>query len=154
MSPYEEERWFIDKPASFCADSGGGNYRWQRVYDAQDFFFIFGFPLSDLKKIVPLERGICPYYKSLSILKLQERDSIKGDLKIREYFDKLRSSSFKCEIKFSPQGQAQLLIFYGAGFGHGVGLCQDGAKAMADKGYDYKQILRHYYPNTEIKKAY
>lgn len=42
--------------------------------------------------------------------------------------------------------------FYGRGWGHGVGLCQDGAKAMADKGYDYKKILQFYYPGSKITK--
>ena len=42
--------------------------------------------------------------------------------------------------------------FYGRGWGHGVGLCQDGAKAMADNGYDYKKILQFYYPGSKITK--
>jgi stage II sporulation protein D len=40
---------------------------------------------------------------------------------------------------------------YGRGWGHGVGLCQDGAKKMADKGFDYKKILSFYYPGSKIK---
>jgi SpoIID/LytB domain protein len=38
----------------------------------------------------------------------------------------------------------------GKGWGHGVGLCQIGAAVMASKGYSYKEILQHYYPNTEL----
>ncbi|MFH0807909.1 MAG: stage II sporulation protein SpoIID, partial [Elusimicrobiota bacterium] len=38
------------------------------------------------------------------------------------------------------------------GWGHGVGMCQWGAKGMADKGYDYKEIVAHYYPSTKIEK--
>jgi SpoIID/LytB domain protein len=40
----------------------------------------------------------------------------------------------------------------GAGWGHGVGLCQIGAAVMASKGYSYTQILSHYYPGTELIK--
>ncbi len=43
-------------------------------------------------------------------------------------------------------------IFEGTGWGHGVGMCQEGAKGMAEKGYDYRQILKFYYPYTEIKQ--
>ena len=43
---------------------------------------------------------------------------------------------------------------YGAGWGHGVGLCQIGAAMMAEKGYGYKDILEHYYRNTQLKKLY
>jgi len=42
--------------------------------------------------------------------------------------------------------------FTGNGWGHGVGMCQWGAKGMADKGYDYKEIVVHYYPSTKIEK--
>lgn len=42
--------------------------------------------------------------------------------------------------------------FTGKGFGHGLGMSQWGAKGMADEGYDYKQILQHYYRNTTITK--
>lgn len=42
----------------------------------------------------------------------------------------------------------------GAGWGHGVGLCQIGAAAMSAEGYDYKAILNHYYPGADITKIY
>ena len=45
-------------------------------------------------------------------------------------------------------------ILKGAGWGHGVGLCQIGAAVMADKGYDYLSILSHYYPGTKLSKIY
>lgn len=42
----------------------------------------------------------------------------------------------------------------GAGWGHGVGMCQIGAAVMSEQGYSFEQILRHYYKNAEIKKVY
>jgi SpoIID/LytB domain protein len=42
------------------------------------------------------------------------------------------------------------VILHGSGWGHGVGLCQIGAAVMASEGYDYIQILEHYYPGTKI----
>jgi len=45
-------------------------------------------------------------------------------------------------------------LLTGAGWGHGVGLCQIGAAVMGERGYTYDQILMHYYPGAEIKKIY
>jgi SpoIID/LytB domain protein len=154
MSPYQEEQWFMSEPISFCMNSPKNKYRWQRVYDNEDFFFIFGFSLEELKKIQPKEKGKTPYYKSIEVIKAGEKININGDLKIRDYFDKLRSSSFKAEIKFSTQGKPKMLIFWGAGFGHGMGMCQDGACSMGQEGHSYREILRHYYPAMKLKKAY
>ena len=51
-------------------------------------------------------------------------------------------------------GAPKEFILHGAGWGHGVGMCQIGAAVMGKKGYDYRQILKHYYPHTQIKKLY
>ena len=45
-------------------------------------------------------------------------------------------------------------VLHGAGWGHGVGLCQIGAAVMSTQGYDYRQILSHYFPNTTLEKHY
>jgi len=59
----------------------------------------------------------------------------------------IKSTKIKSIIKQDTKFQ-----FSGYGWGHGVGLCQWGAKVMADEGYNYKQILKYYYPNTDIQK--
>ena len=51
-------------------------------------------------------------------------------------------------------GVPQSFRLTGAGWGHGVGLCQIGAAMMGEQGFDYSQILLHYYRNAEIKKIY
>jgi len=58
----------------------------------------------------------------------------------------IRSTYFKMKEK------RRRVEFKGKGWGHGVGMCQWGAKGMAEKGYNYKEILKHYYPNVKIKK--
>ena len=45
-------------------------------------------------------------------------------------------------------------VFEGAGFGHGVGMCQTGAIGMAEAGHDYRAILEHYYPGSRLRKLY
>lgn len=153
-SAYEEEHWFFDLPLAFCSKRGGSEFRWQRVYDEEDFFIAFGKKLEDLKDIILKEKGDCFRYKEIEVITSGGRKSLKGNLGIRNYFDHLRSSAFKIEKRLSPQGQLTMLFFWGAGFGHGAGMCQDGAVNMAENGYKYHQIINHYFPKTKIKKLY
>jgi stage II sporulation protein D len=63
-------------------------------------------------------------------------------------YSNIRSTNFK----IVPEGN--YLKFIGSGSGHGVGMCQWGAKGMADKGYKYRQILQHFYRGVKIKRLY
>ncbi|MGC8579982.1 MAG: SpoIID/LytB domain-containing protein [bacterium] len=63
-------------------------------------------------------------------------------------YDRLRSTLFWFHINNDE------IIFNGRGFGHGVGMCQWGAYGMAKKGYNYKQIIHHYYTNVHIERIY
>lgn len=56
--------------------------------------------------------------------------------------------------RFSVRAEANSVVFQGSGYGHGVGLCQWGAKGAADRGLTYREILSRYYPGAEIGKAY
>lgn len=60
-------------------------------------------------------------------------------------FSKIKST------RFEIQRRDKEIVLIGSGYGHGVGLCQHGAKAMASLGKSYKEILNHYYPNTKLK---
>jgi len=154
LSPYEEEEWVRRRFPAFCAgESSGSNFRWQRIYDREDFFLVFGYPLADVKKIKPGAQGECFRYERVDVAVGKEKIALDGGLSIRNYFDKLRSSLFKIEIKYS-YGKPAMVIIWGAGFGHGAGLCQDGAVGMAREGFGYKDILEHYYPGTVIKEKY
>ena len=73
---------------------------------------------------------------------------IGGELTIRRLFGGLKSSLFVVR----RDGDAW--SFDGAGFGHGVGMCQTGAIGMAEAGYKYPQILEHYYRGSKIRKLY
>ena len=55
---------------------------------------------------------------------------------------------------YHVEDQGNFVTLYGKGFGHGVGMCQFGALELAKRGYNYKQILAHYFPEHEIKKLY
>ena len=153
-SAYEEEVWFSDSPLAFCFKEKVSKFRWQRVYDDEDFFIAFGERLEDLKDVILKEKGDCFHYKEIEVITSKGSKNLRGDLTIRNYFDHLRSSAFKIEKKLSAKGQPLMLFFWGAGFGHGAGMCQDGAVDMAQNGYSWRQIINHYFPNTKIKKLY
>ena len=153
-SAYQEEEWFSDLPLVFCSGDKGSKLRWKRVYDQEDFSIAFGEGLEDLKDILLKEKGDCFHYKEIEVITSTGSKNLKGDLAIRNYFDHLRSSAFKIEMKLSASGRPSMFFFWGAGFGHGAGMCQDGAVGMAEAGYSWRQIIDHYFPNTKIKKLY
>ncbi|MGG1663224.1 SpoIID/LytB domain-containing protein [Brevibacillus sp. NRS-1366] len=64
----------------------------------------------------------------------------------------LRSTKFDVEIIQSDKQMTPLFLFRGTGYGHGLGVSQYGARAMAENGYDYEQILQHYYQDVTIEK--
>ncbi len=71
-----------------------------------------------------------------------------------EKFRKIIGYSSLRSTKFKVRRRGDLFEFNGKGSGHGVGLSQWGAKGMAENGYSYRQILRHYYPGTKLKRVY
>ncbi|MCD6583814.1 MAG: SpoIID/LytB domain-containing protein [Candidatus Omnitrophica bacterium] len=157
LTPWEEERWFREKRESLCSQDKNSNFRWQRVYDREDFKLVFGYSLEELERITVKSRGDCLHVKEIEVEIEGKVEQIRGDLKIRNFFDNLKSSAFKIEIKYIIKDgviKPNMLIFWGAGFGHGVGMCQRGAVALAEKGYSYKDIIFHYYDNVEIRKYY
>jgi stage II sporulation protein D len=64
-------------------------------------------------------------------------------------YDRVKSLAFDVQ----PEGKDMFLLS-GRGYGHGAGMCQWGAKAFADQGLSYRQILAHYYPSTELQHLY
>ena len=143
LTPWEEERWFKEKRESLCSQDKNSNFRWQRVYDREDFKLVFGYSLEELERIIVKSRGDCLHVKEIEVEIEGKVKQIRGDLKIRNFFDNLKSSAFKIEIKYIIKDgvvKPNMLIFWGAGFGHGVGMCQRGAVALAEKGYSYKAV--------------
>jgi len=69
-------------------------------------------------------------------------------------YDIMPSAFFIIESKEDSKGNLTGYTFYGGGNGHGAGMSQNGVKGMVDKGYKYKEILKHYYPETEVNKIY
>lgn len=100
-----------------------------------------------IKKITLKGRTKSGRVRKIEIKGSKRKISISGeDLRRILGYSNLKSTLFK--IRFL-NGKIE---FMGSGAGHGVGMCQWGAKGMAEKGYSYREILRHYYPGTKITK--
>ena len=95
-----------------------------------------------------LERGISGRARAIRVTGAARSEVIRGELRIRQTFGGLRSSLFIVEVS------AGAATFRGAGFGHGVGLCQTGTIGMAEAGKSYRQILQHYYQGSVLRKLW
>ena len=124
-------------------------FRWRVEYTVEAASELFarrsGRDLGTLTALIPLERGVSGRIKLLRVVGTKGCWDIGKELLIRRYLSEthLKSSAFVAEFKGGK------LILSGAGWGHGVGLCQIGAAVMAARGYDYRQILQHYYPGHQ-----
>ncbi len=125
-------------------------YRWTVEYDTDTLSELVsrktGIDFGRINQLIPLERGTSGRISLLKIVGERASLEVGKELEIRRILSEshLYSSAFvvmKTETGFR---------LHGAGWGHGVGLCQIGAAVMADKGYDYTQILLHYFPGSEL----
>ena len=143
---------------SFSSPGGksASTYRWQRFFlnkDLANFLNDKGYPCTRVQSIKVLVRNKSGHVEKIAIQTDKGRYTIQNELKIRNALGKLRSSLFRIE-EVKLEDQVVAFLFWGGGFGHGVGMSQYGAKGMAKKGYIFKDILRHYYPYFELRKIY
>lgn len=134
-------------------------YRWKVEYDRDELSELVarrsGHALGRINSLEPLERGVSGRIYKLKIAGSEKTLTVGKELEIRRLLSEshLKSSAFEVEYLAAgtPVDSDQpwdTLVLHGKGWGHGVGLCQIGAAVMASKGYTYKEILLHYYPNT------
>lgn len=106
--------------------------------------------------IVPLFRGGSGRLLEVEVLGSHKNVLLMGEQDIRNTLSEtvLPSSFFRIEVEWGVDGIPSNFIFSGAGKGHGVGLCQAGAIAIAQKGTDFMEILRHYFGTVELVSEY
>ena len=176
----QAEEWILSQPEAFCNTQNKevlsqvlntydqettDFYRWRMEYTQRQLSELISARLKmdfgDIIDLIPLQRGGSGRITLLKIVGTKNTFSIGKELEIRRTLSRthLLSSAFVVEkIYKNPQpkeGEVPLrFIIHGAGWGHGVGLCQIGAAVMGDQGYKYDQILHHYYPGTEIERMY
>ena len=139
-------------PTAYCGQSklgAGDRFRWTVTRSKDELDKLLAkYRLGPVKSIEVLERGVSGRARAVRVGGATRSDVIHGELRIRQTFGNLRSSLFVVELH---NGGA---TFRGAGFGHGVGMCQTGAMGMAETGKSYREILRHYYPGTVLRKLW
>ena len=156
--------WILSSPDAFCNTSDKkilsqvlndydqetiDFYRWKVVYSQDELTALVARHAPQLGKIIdliPLKRGVSGRIYELNVVGENGSIIIGKELEIRKWL----SNSHLYSSAFVVEKEGETFILYGAGWGHGVGLCQIGAAVMAEKGYTYQQILAHYYPNTII----
>ena len=171
----DAHHWIISKPEAYCnvddpAILAGilpdfdretkGFFRWKTEYGRDELGAILkeksGIDFGALREIIPLRRGPSGRISRLRITGSGGSMIVGKELEIRRWLSPthLFSSAFIVETISSPAGEIEKFIFHGAGWGHGVGLCQIGAAVMAIGGFTSEEILRHYFPGTEVRKLY
>ena len=111
--------------------------------------------LGPIVRLEPVERGFSGRLKRLRFIGEMGSLVIGKELEIRRVLSPshLYSSAFVVDIE-GPVRRPDAFILSGAGWGHGVGLCQIGAAVMAWRGIGHEDILKHYYPGAEIERVY
>ena len=130
-------------------------FRWKVSYTRSELSELIsrrsGQEIGLVESITPLRRGPSGRIKELSIKGSRSSMVIGKELIIRRFLSKshLRSSAFVVDVEKSPDApENDIITLHGAGWGHGVGLCQIGAAVMSVRGYGYRDILSHYYPGS------
>ena len=170
------ERWIRSNPPAFCNTTDkkilsqvlndydqetADFYRWKVTYSQEKIQQLFEEKLKmnfgailDMKAV---ERGKSGRISKLQIIGTEKTFTIGKELEIRRALSDthLYSSAFVVDkYDKDEQGVPQRFEIIGAGWGHGVGLCQIGAAVMGEQGYAYNDILLHYYQGAEIKQLY
>lgn len=127
-------------------------YRWQVEYSQEELSRLLversGIDFGVIEELQPVERGASGRLVKLRIVGSKAVRVVGKELEIRRWLSPthLYSSAFVVD-KIEKQGATHFLL-KGAGWGHGVGLCQIGAAVMGERGCSYEQILQHYYPGA------
>ncbi|MDD3488979.1 MAG: SpoIID/LytB domain-containing protein [Paludibacter sp.] len=135
-------------------------YRWKVEYSQTEIAELLhrrsGIDFGQIIDLIPLKRGESGRIIELKIVGTLQTVVVGKELEIRKWLSNshLYSSAFVIDKHETTNNIPQRFVISGAGWGHGVGLCQIGAAMMGEKGYFYKDILLHYFRNSELKKIY
>jgi SpoIID/LytB domain protein len=168
-------KWIRNAPAAFCNTSDKevlsqilndydqetkDFYRWKLVYQQAGLSELIarksGRDFGDILDLIPIARGKSGRLKKLKIVGSKLTLTIGKELEIRKTLSEshLYSSAFVVDKLNITDGVPGEFVLTGAGWGHGVGLCQIGAAMMGAKGYKYDEILLHYFRGAGISKEY
>ena len=171
----DAERWVVSSPDVYCNTNDGKMlqlvlpsfdqettdfFRWNIEYSSEQLEEILRtkskIDFGTVMDIVPLKRGPSGRIVKLKIAGSKRTMIVGKELEIRRWLSNshLYSSAFVVKIERDANGLPVKFAFQGAGWGHGVGLCQIGAAVMASKGFTAEEIVKQYFRNAELRKLY
>lgn len=172
----EADKWIRTSPVAFCNtrdkkilsqvlnnydQETTDFYRWKVGYSQQELSTLIhqrsGIDFGKIIDLIPVERGTSGRLVRLKIVGTLRTLIIGKELEIRRTLSTshLYSSAFVVDKEYKEEEEIpSRFILTGAGWGHGVGLCQIGAAVMGQQGYKYEEILSHYYPDSTLEKQY
>lgn len=169
------KKWIENSPPAFCKTKDknilsnilvdydqktSDFYRWQVKYSQKTIANIIKentkIDFGNIVDLVPGERGASSRLITLKIVGTKKTLIVGKELEIRRILSTthLYSSAIVIEKQDIQDGIPQKFIIKGAGWGHGVGLCQIGAAVMSAEGYKFDEILSHYFSKATLKKIY
>ena len=169
------EKWIRNTPPAFCNTTDKkvlsqvlnnydqettDFYRWKVEYTQAEISELLtrrsGIDFGDIIDLIPIVRGESGRLIELKIIGSKQSIIVGKELEIRKWLSNshLYSSAFVVDKSEIKNQIPQHFTLTGAGWGHGVGLCQIGAAVMGEKGYKYNEILLHYFRGAELKRIY
>ena len=163
-------RWIESFPPSYCFTNDkkvlsqmlngydqetNDFYRWRVEYTQEELSAIVaersGIDFGTIEKLVPLERGASGRITRLRVVGSKASRIVGKELEIRRWLSKTHLYSSAFVVDEVCEAGKVVFVLKGAGWGHGVGLCQVGAAVMGEKGMSHVEILNHYYPGAIIE---
>lgn len=155
-SPDELTRWILSEPLTYSSMSKyyfRSSYRWRLIVPREEIEARIGKNIGSIKSITTLGRGMSGRVEKVLVKGTKGNEIITND-SIRSKLGGLRSNLFIIMPKLGKNNIPEYFIFAGAGWGHGVGMCQSGAAGMAHNGFTANEILKHYYPLGTLVSDY
>jgi len=145
-------------PRCYCQDptvEGGDKFRWRKSISGKEWKEVEkNAGVGRIKDVNGFARGVSGRLYRLTIVGEQGSKTLMKELNIRKLFGGLRSACFIAAWKRDASGFIIGAQIEGAGWGHGVGMCQTGAQSMAKLGMAFEPILLHYFPGSRLSKFY
>ncbi len=148
----EQRGSFACRMSSFTQPS---KLRWEKRFtQAEIDARLSDLSIGTLKAFTIVDRGVSGRATIVTLSGERSATSLRGELNIRKRFGNLQSSLFEVSPEKNAKGEPVAWVFQGAGWGHGVGMCQMGAIGRAEAGHSYRQILDHYFSGARVERMY
>ena len=133
-------------------------FRWKVTYSQQVLSELVGrrtgIEFGEILDFIPLQRGASGRIVRLKIVGSKRTKFIGKELEIRKALSESHLYSSAIVFEKTMENSETSFILHGAGWGHGVGLCQIGAAVMGANGHGYNAILEHYFPGSVLQRKY